>query len=152
MSTIADIAKEALKHFRPIVRNPSPPATAWTLSDDRPEWLFELAREVHGDHLPNDWHHEMLRDCLASISDGATEADDADTYMPYTHDRLQWLANAPGALDACDAANGAFAPRRETPMEERIAIGVAYMLDETFNLALDACKRQAEAMEASDRA
>ena len=85
------------KFFTTIMRNDG--SKAVVLTDDRPEWLHEAIRDVHGSDLPNDWIYRECRDACASIDDGALTDDDsvheyADSAVDvYTRDLYQWSAD-----------------------------------------------------------
>lgn len=86
-----------LSYFMSITRDSG--ETAWCLTEDRPEWLQDAIREVHGSDLPNDWIYSACRDACSAIDDGALTDDDsihewADSQVDvYTRDLYRWAGD-----------------------------------------------------------
>ena len=45
------------------------------LGDGRPDWMQELAHEVHGDMLPDDWKYELFERAVDGYNDESYESD-----------------------------------------------------------------------------
>jgi hypothetical protein len=73
-----------------------------TLSDDRPEWVQELAMEAHGNMMPDDHRYAFIVEAL----DALVEADDPDEAEVeadiYTHELTAWLASRADRYGYCD--------------------------------------------------
>jgi hypothetical protein len=103
---IAQLASEAYGAFTTIERDGQ---TIVTLKDDRPEWVYDLAYDAHGEFAPDDWRYKSIRRALGAIGDD--EPDNPEDYAhewadgnvdTYTGARLAWLAsnlNRPGYCD-----------------------------------------------------
>jgi hypothetical protein len=103
--------------------------------------MRDAVREAHGDAGPNDRHYEAARDVAdylaecsiersgddfsdfdSDVCDACSSAAESLTDV-YTSHLLAWLAETPGAIDACDEAadEGLVAP--ESDLETRIRSG-----------------------------
>jgi len=111
------------------------------LRDGHPEWMRDAVRAAHDGSAPNDRHYKAARDVAEYLSgcDFGVSDDDFADYDPdvceacasaaesltdvYTSHLISWLAETPGALDACDevAEEGVVAP--ESDLETRIRSG-----------------------------
>lgn len=130
------------------------------LRDGSPEWMLAAIQAAHdgGRVLPCDWHYSTARAAADFISE-QTDADEdelrdlahdfaASTVDPYTHDLLQWLADLPGALDACDAAAEELGVPETATLEDRIRLGQHAMIEGVYHCILDACQERGEELEA----
>lgn len=101
-ATISQLAKEAAGFFTRSTR-PDGETTYVHLLNGRPDWVQELARDAHGDFLPDDWKYATIEAALDHIGDGDYEtADDAREAAQefadgavdvYTSDRYEWLSS-----------------------------------------------------------
>jgi hypothetical protein len=83
--------------FKKLDRKPEEPASrAVTLTENRPEWLFDAVRDAHDGTLPNDWIYEECQAVCDAIDDGSLATDDdihehADGRVDvYTQNRFGW--------------------------------------------------------------
>lgn len=109
------------------------------LRDGHPEWMRDAVREAHGGAGPNDWHYNAIRAMAEGLSERTFEAETWDGFDAavcdacheladsqvddYTSALLLWLAEAPGALDACDEAAEEGLVDASADMETRIKCG-----------------------------
>lgn len=109
------------------------------LRDGHPEWMRDAVREAHGDWMPNDRHYNAIRAMAEGLSERTFEAETWDGFDAavcdacheladsqvddYTSALLLWLAEAPGALDACDEAAEEGLVDASADMETRIKCG-----------------------------
>lgn len=109
------------------------------LRDGRPDWMRDAVREAHGGAGPNDWHYNAIRAMAEGLSERTFEAETWDGFDAavcdacheladsqvddYTSALLLWLAEAPGALDACDEAAEEGLVIAESGLETRIRSG-----------------------------
>jgi len=75
-----------------------------TLTDDRPQWLYDAVHEAHGKDLPNDWIYAECEAACDAIDDGSIDVE-ARYYQDaisehtdgrvdiYTRDLYQWSAD-----------------------------------------------------------
>lgn len=99
-ATIQDIATEAAGWFETAKRegrDEHVDAYFVRMKDGRPEWLFELVHEAHGDFLPDDWRYKTISEALEWIADGNDPGDAGsfadDAVDVYTGARFAWLAS-----------------------------------------------------------
>lgn len=70
-----------------------------TLSDDRPDWLYDAVQEAHAGSFPNDWVYSVCKSVCEAIDDGClTDEDSVHEYADsevdiYTKDLYQWAAD-----------------------------------------------------------
>lgn len=109
------------------------------LRDGHPEWMRDAVREAHGGAGPNDWHYEAIRAMAEGLAERTFDAETwngfdsavcdachelADSLVDdYTSVLLEWLAQAPGALEACDEAAEEGLVDGSADMETRIKVG-----------------------------
>ena len=94
MTTIQEAAREAGEFFTTKQREGG--ESYVTLKDARPDWVYEMVREAHGEMLPDDWRYATIEAALEFIA----ENDDADggefadlNVDTYNGDRFAWLAS-----------------------------------------------------------
>lgn len=81
----------------------------YTLSDDRPEWLYDAVQEAHDGELPNDWRYDTahsivnLIDIGLSVPGEASEIADSLTDV-YNYDLLEWVSGHLGRMEYVDEA------------------------------------------------
>jgi hypothetical protein len=74
-------------------------STRDTLTDNRPDWLYEAVQAAHVSDLPNDWIYAECRAACDAIDDGSIACEDdihehADSRVDvYTKDLYQWAAD-----------------------------------------------------------
>mgnify|MGYP005852651457 CR=1 FL=1 len=131
------------------------------LRDGSPEWMLAAIQAAHdgGRVLPCDWHYSTARAAADFIAE-QTDADDEDELRdlahdfaelnvdPYTHDLLQWLADVPGALDACDETAEELGTPGNSTTEDRIRCGQKAMIEGVYHCILEACQERGEELEA----
>jgi hypothetical protein len=105
------------------------------IRDGSPEWVTDLAREAHGDYLPDDWRYQFISEALDAISEADVDADldevgdefadDVDIYTGKLTDWLGSRASRHGYVDEAveemghgdsvmaDIARGQYQERRE---------------------------------------
>ena len=110
------------------------------LRDGRPDWMRDAVHEAHGDAGPNDWHYNACRDIAVYLAEAEMEDTDCEPWDDalhcacdsltdvYTSNLLKWLAEAPGALYACDEAAEDAIVAADTDMESRIRTGQYFWL------------------------
>jgi hypothetical protein len=92
---LKDLAKTALTYFERSTRNNGD--KIWVTKDNRPDWLYDLIHEAHGDMLPDDYKYEFVVDALGTIEEYGDEDDyfegiDASVDV-YTSALTKWLAS-----------------------------------------------------------
>jgi hypothetical protein len=127
----------------------------WTLTDDRPQWLYDAVCEAHagGHDFPEDWAYEECRAACDAIDDGSLlEGDDTDALHAhadsrvdvYTKDLFAW------AKDHCTSTLYANAEAEvedlggcgEKSVLERIALLQFFAIQSIARTILDAYKRE----------
>lgn len=109
------------------------------LVDGRPDWMRDAVLEAHGDAAPNDRHYNAIRAMAEGLAERTFEAETwggfdaavcdacrelADSLVDdYTSVLLEWLAQAPGAIDACDEAAEEGLVIAESDLKTRIRTG-----------------------------
>lgn len=126
------------------------------LVDGRPDWMRDAVREAHGDAGPNDWHYNACRDIAVYLAEAEMEDTDCEPWDDalhcacdsltdvYTSNLLKWLAEAPGALYACDEAAEDAIVAADTDMESRIRTGQYFWLRAIGRALCTACEATAE--------
>ncbi len=80
------------------------------LIDDAPEWARDAVMAAHGDALPNDWMYSACADAARDIAErGCADEESAHIWADeavdvYHYALARWLADVPGAWDACEEA------------------------------------------------
>lgn len=72
-----------------------------SLTDDAPDWVYDLVREAHGTMFPDDWRYSATRQACSHVSEceGDTDPDDlpheiADALTDvYTMRLTAWMAS-----------------------------------------------------------
>ena len=83
----------------------------YSLTDDRPDWLYEAVREAHDGEFPDDWRYKMCHSIACWLDDDEPTEDNIFEFADgatdiYNADRLRWLASS---LDRVDYVNDALA-------------------------------------------
>jgi hypothetical protein len=87
-------------------------STYVTLTDNRPDWLYDAVYEAHQSDLPNDWIYSECWAAACAIDDGALSDDDdlhehADSQVDiYTNAVFRWQA------DMCLSSTYSYAEER----------------------------------------
>lgn len=149
MATIQDLAGIAYDSFESFKRDGSED-TIYKLKDDRPEWVYELVRDAHGDFFPDDWRYEAIMDACGWIHDNDGDDDSgefADQKVDvYTSDRIAWLASSLDRVSYCDEAAAEFgAGDTATDIVAMIALGQYAELSEVYGLVYRALEEKADA-------
>lgn len=76
MNKIQQKAAEALKHFERKSREDG--TGYWKLTENRPDWVYDLVYDAHDDMLPDDWKYQMIWKVLSALSED--ECDPHDYY------------------------------------------------------------------------
>ena len=143
-----ELAREARGYFEKRQRDNG--EGFWSFnSETTPEWVWDLARDAHGDMLPDDWRYAYIVESLDEIAEtDAEEVGDMDPCEPdiYNSDRLTWLASNLERPGYCDQAMQDFGVH-PTDTLEIIGIGQAYERDEVRALVWAFLERRAEDME-----
>lgn len=87
------LAQEAVRFFRINSRE------AVELSEDAPQWVFDLVREAHDGMLPDDWRFALILRVLEAMSEG--NDPEPDTYFSRL---LDWLGSHLNRVGYCDSA------------------------------------------------
>ena len=61
--------------------------------DDKPDWMQALAREAHGDQMPNDFRYEFIESALTALANHSDLDDARDSLESdiYTSELTAWL-------------------------------------------------------------
>lgn len=124
------------------------------LKEGRPEWVYELVREAHGDFFPDDWRYACTAAALEAIRDAdASELDDAgasfadDQVDTYTAGRFEWLSSHLQRAGYVDEAVDELGAPNPDGIVERIALGQYAEALEVFGLVLAELRDRAEELE-----
>lgn len=148
-ATIESLAEEAASYLHYISRGEE---TIATLKDDRPEWVFDLVHEAHGDFMPDDWRYDAISRALDHIAEtGDEDAHEwADNHVDvYTSARYAWLASNLNRAGYCDEA-------REEGLAENVDIctlvGIGQYMEarEVYDLVFQALRDRLEEIEDED--
>lgn len=140
-----DIAKEARDYFEQAKRDNGD--SYWRIMRGAPEWIQDMAREAHGDMLPDDYRYEYIVDALDMLSDyEGTEPSEAAQIESdiYTSDLAQWLASHSDRCWYCDEAVTEYGLAQSTPIVERMQSGQLMERSEVFDSVLSSLQAQAD--------
>lgn len=143
MATLQELATEAAGWFEGATRDNG--ETYRRLKDGRPEWVYELVREAHGEMFPDDWRYSAIEDALERLAE-EDEDDARDSFTDravdvYTGARLKWLASdlrRPGYCDDAVEELGAY----EGGLVGLVGLGQYYEAGELFGLVLQALEQR----------
>lgn len=147
-----DLATDCLTYFVTI-DGTAPEDAKYRITDNRPEWFFDLVRECHFGFLPNDWSYRFVRDALLLCENCDTDGPqvDLDSEYPYTADRLNWFASHLERNSYCDeyAEETGFQHTGEYGGDvlALVAGGMYTELDRVARLVWDTLCEQAEGMQ-----
>jgi len=122
--------------------------TYYYLREGSPEWMIDAVCEARNGAMPHDWIWRACAhaaDTLADLdgdddaSDAAHEWADGYTDVAY-HALARWLADVPGAWDACAEARAEFGPTDS--LAEDLMSGQCTLLERIFLTLAEACEEQ----------
>lgn len=118
----------------------------WKFKDGRPDWCQDMAREAHGDMMPDDWKYEFISDSLSALSECDDEEEARDSLEPsvYYSDQLKWFSSHMDRPAYVDTARHEFGDVGGRPVMEMVAQGMAQELDEVFGLVLSFLQNKVE--------
>lgn len=128
----------------------------YCLKNDAPEWVRDAVREAHGGAWPNDWiyqHCAYAADALAELDDSDDPEDFGGDFAsqnvePYTHCLTRWLADVPGAIEACDDAAADGLTLGDGGIVDDLQAGQYMMLREIYATLAHACEEAQEEIKA----
>jgi hypothetical protein len=100
-----------------------------------PEWMKNLAREAHGDMLPDDFRYEFIAEALEAISryDDTDEARDSLEADIYTHGLTRWLHSRNDRTSYVDQAIQEFGV---SSTDQALGLGQLLEKQEIFDLVV----------------
>lgn len=111
-ATVESLAEEAASYFEGATRGEGDEAQSFRrLKSDRPEWVYDLVHEAHGDFFPDDWRYNCIENALEAIAQGIEPGEFADGEVDsYNASRVQWLESSIYRGAYCDDAIEEFGP------------------------------------------
>lgn len=106
MATFVNMATELAEAFETRKRADGTEYTC--LAASAPEWARDAVMMAHGDAIPSDWIYEACADAARDLAErGYMDEEFAHIFADarvdvYRHVLVQWLADVPGAWDACE--------------------------------------------------
>jgi hypothetical protein len=149
MTTIQELAKEAGSYFVGAKRDSG--TTFRKLKDERPEWVYELVREAHGDMLPDDWRYEAIETVLEAI-EGIDDPDDHPTFEPdvYNSDLYKWLSSHSNRSAYCDAAADEGSLSERASMADRLMAGQVMEYEEIYGSVIQSLRDRLDEIETEE--
>ena len=161
MATIGEVRALAAGAAARFVVKTREDGSTFTTVPDGPgsEWVRDAVMAAHGDAWPNDRIFDTCHAALLAIGEGNDDeitdgygSDFSDVgfgfadgqVSVYTGDRLRWLAEAPGALDACNGAADEGLINPGEGLEDRIAAGWCEWNRAIFNVMLGAVEARVD--------
>jgi len=136
---VQQLAAEALSHFEGAER-PNGEHFRRTKAD-APEWVKDLAREAHGDFLPDDWRYSAIEDALEVIAERGEDDDARHEYADaqvdvYNAGRSDWLESSIYRGAYCDEAAEEFGYDKDQGVYGLIGLGQYAEAEEVYGLVL----------------
>lgn len=151
---IEQLAAEALGYFQTKTRDSGEDFVS--LTDDRPEWLFNLVYAAHDGMLPDDYRYKAVRNAISAIADGS-DPDDPHEWADgavdvHTAGLTAWLASSLSRVGYCDDAAAEYGtdPAEENPTIRRLQLGQYAELAEVYAVVVDQLREQLDARDDDD--
>jgi hypothetical protein len=110
MQTVPELATQYLAYFE--LKERTNGDKFYCLTDNRPDKLYELVQQAHGDFIPDDYKYEFIHDALTMLSEVDNEATEDDMQELgyhieadyYTSELLKWVSSHGARIAYCDDA------------------------------------------------
>lgn len=155
---IQALAQEAYDWFERAQRPPDSTGTEgesfYRLKEGRPEWVYDLVREAHGEFLPDDWRYDCIHSALIAIADDGDPEDGLHEFADgqvdvYNAARVAWLDSSLYRGAYCDEAAQEFGAEGQG-VYEMIGLGQFAEASEVYSLVLQQLEARAEEVEDED--
>lgn len=100
--TVLDLANEFLESLETFRRPSDPEQEQWRVKRGAPEWVREIVRELHEDHLPNDTIYRLIYETALALVDHEGEEDAYVSCDHTTNALICWLQDDPEAMELCN--------------------------------------------------
>ena len=78
------------------------------MTDDRPDWVFEMIYEAHYGKLPNDWSYKLIEAALGTLAEGCVdepyEFAEGMSNSLCNNELANWMTSHGERWDLCDTA------------------------------------------------
>lgn len=104
-TTVQTLAREAADWFEGAVRPTG--ESIRKLKEGRPEWVYDLVKDAHGDFMPDDWRYDKIENALLWIADADDPEDSRGEFGEeqvdtYNNARVAWLGSNLQRAAYCD--------------------------------------------------
>jgi len=140
MKNIKNLAQIGVNSFHTVKcdKDRQPNEFFYLKNDDAPQWVIDMAKEVHGDMLPDDYKYAYIVDALEALA----EADDVDNARSIIHDSVDietyrlfhWVQSHTERLGRANDASDEFVL---DTIEGFLTAGQYIERDEVFTIVLD---------------
>ena len=106
MKTLPELAKEAQGCLTTSTRDDG--AAFIHMTDERPDWVFEMIYEAHDGKLQNDWSYKLIEAALETLAEGCVdepyEFAEGFSNSLCNNELANWMGSHGERWDLCDAA------------------------------------------------
>lgn len=114
------------------------------LADDKPEWMFNILRDAHGEMMPDDLKYKMIGECVEKLYEALQDDSEnfdsvdigeiADSLVDiYNWDRLKWVSSHLTRAYYCDDAQSEGLLSSDADMFQRLGMGQYMEYSEILN-------------------
>jgi hypothetical protein len=146
MSTIQQLASDALSYLVRRHRTDVYPQSYILLHQEAPEWMRDLVYSVHDGMLPDDWRFAFIQEALDDIANGGDDAIEcaSKNESVYTSDHISWLGSHISRWAIVDEATAEYDLPANAPLSHRVNVGMHAERIEVYNLVLEALRTLAD--------